>query len=254
MDKVRTVIIEDDIFNIRVVKKIIESQFPEIEIIGTAGKVSEGIQLIESSQPDLLIMDIHLIDGTSFDILRQCNYSSSKIVFMSAYHEYAVKAIQYAAVEFVFKPFDINELVVAIDKALDQLQDHEYQTKIETLINNIDNKPNKVILQGRTSIKAYDVNDIVWCKAVHGGANFYFIDNSYFYACKPLRRYEAILSDHSFFRCHPHYLINLLRVKELRPDLHRIKMETNDEVIYEPRRYNQLKDLLQNNKRYTKTF
>jgi len=254
MRKINLIIIEDDNYNIRAVTKIVESHFSELKILTTAARVQEAIDKIEALKPDLLLMDIHLIDGTAFDIIRRCQYKDYKIVFMSAYHEYSIKAMQYAAVEFVFKPFDINELIVAIDKALEQLADKNYELKINTLFSNIDQKEDTVVLQGQNSIKACKVDDIVWGKAIHGGANFYFIDGSYYFVSRPLRRYEAILSDFSFFRCHPHYLINLSHVKGINTELLRIKLNTNDEVIYESRRYNQLNSLLRSNKHFKKNI
>lgn len=247
MKRINTIIVEDDQFNILAVTKIIEKHFPEIWIQSTASRVKEAVSKIKKYQPELILMDIHLIDGTSFDIIRQCSEIDFKIVFMSAYHEYVVKAMKYAAVDFIFKPFDINEMVVALDKAIDQLQDKNYELKIEALFNNIENDKNQIVLQGKHRIKVCNINELVWGKAIPGGANFYFTDNSYFFAAKPLRRYEAILSDHTFFRCHPHYLINLIHVTEINPEKQRIKMKTGDEIIYENRRLNQLKRQLQHN-------
>ncbi|MCU4157094.1 response regulator transcription factor [Carboxylicivirga sp. A043] len=250
MKKINAIIIEDDNFNILAVSKIIEKHFPEITIVDTASRVNESVDKIRFHQPDLLLMDIHLTDGTSFDVIRQCREQNFKIVFMSAYHEYVIKAVQYAAVDFVFKPFDINDMVVAIDKAIDQLQDDNYQLKIETLFNNVEQNQNQIILQGRDKLRACNVDEIAWGKAIQGGANFYMLDNSYFFVTKPLRRYEAMLSDFTFFRCHPHYLINLNHVTELKSDVQRLKMRTGDEVIYENRRFHQLTELLEHNKEY----
>ncbi len=242
MKKLKLLIVEDDLYNQAAVVQIVENHFQEIRIVDKVISVADGLKAIEKHQPDLLILDIHLVDGTSFDIIRQCEYKDFKIVFMSAYQEYALEALQYSAVEFVFKPFDVNELVVAIDKAIDEIQDDNYPLKLNALFNNIDyqSKSKKVVIQGRNKIKVCDVNEIIWAKAIVGGANFYFEDGSYFFACKPLRRYEAILSSHTFFRCHPHYLINLLRIKEINLELKRIRLSNDDEVVYEDRRYPQL--------------
>jgi two-component system LytT family response regulator len=250
MNTINAIIIEDDNLNILAVSKIIQNHFPEIKIVDTASHVNESVSKIKHHQPDLLLMDIHLIDGTSFDVIRQCREQNFKIVFMSAYHEYVIKAVQYAAVDFVFKPFDINDMVVAIDKAIEQLQDENYQLKIETLFNNVEQNQNQIILQGKNKIKACNVDEIAWGKAIQGGANFYMLDNSYFFVSKPLRRYEAMLSDFSFFRCHPHFLINLNHVIKLKSEVQRIRMRTGDEVMYENRRYHQLIDLLEHNEEY----
>ncbi len=242
MEEVKLIIVEDDIYNQKAVETIVKNHFPEITITDRATNVKNGIASIERHKPDLLILDIHLTDGTSFDILRQSKYQDYKVIFMSAYHEYALEALQFAAIDFVFKPFDVNELIVAIDKAIDELQDESYPLKIKTLFENIDlrNKNKKVVLQGRQNVKICDVDDIVWAKAIVGGANFYFDDGSYFFANNPLRRYEALLIPHAFFRCHPHYLINLLKVKEVKFNLNRILLSNDDEVAFESRRYRQL--------------
>lgn len=242
MKKLKLLIVEDDLYNQAAVEKIIENHFQEIKIVDKVISVKDGLKAIEKHHPDLLILDIHLVDGTSFDILKQSEFNSYKVVFMSAYQEYALEALQFSAVEFVFKPFDVNELVVAIDKAIDEIQDENYPLKLNALFNNIDyqSKSKKVVIQGRKKIKVCNVDEIIWAKAIVGGANFYFDDGSYFFATKPLRRYEAILSSHTFFRCHPHYLINLLRVKEINLEQKRIRLSNDDEVAYEDRRYSQL--------------
>lgn len=236
---IKLLIVEDDLYNQRAVEKIVSDNFPEIEIVGKAIGVKEAVKLIYQHSPELLILDIHLMDGTAFDLIRQTEANEYKIVFMSAFHEYALEALQFASVDFVYKPFDVNEMVIAVDKAIDELKDTSYNQKLEALFSNIDHdqKKRRLVLQGRTKIKVCHVNDIVWGKAITGGANFYFDDGSYFFATKPLRRYEAILERHGFFRCHPHYLVNLRRVKEIKEQLNRIRLSNDDEVLYEERRY-----------------
>nr|WP_319400980.1 LytTR family DNA-binding domain-containing protein [uncultured Carboxylicivirga sp.] len=242
MAQVKLIIVEDDLYNQKAVENIIQNHFQEIEIVGKVSSVKDGLEAVNTLQPDLLILDINLSDGTSFEILQQSKYNNYKVVFMSAYHEYALEALKFASVDFVFKPFDINELIIAIDKALDEIRDESYELKIKTLFDNIDykNKTKKVVLQGKDSLRVSSVDEIVWAKAITGGANFYFEDGSYFFATKPLRRYESILSSHAFFRCHPHYLINLVKIKEVKYELKRIHMSNDDEVAFETRRYNQL--------------
>ncbi len=242
MKKLKAIIVEDDIYNQKAVEAIIENHFQEIDIVDKPMTVKDGLASIEKHQPDLLILDINLPDGTSFDILQQCSCKNYKVVFMSAYHEYALEALRFSAIEFVFKPFDVNEIVVAIDKAIEDINDDSYCLRIRALFENIDiqNKNKRLVLQSDEEIKVCDVNDIIWAEAIVGGANFYFDDGTSFFVDTPLRRYEAILNTHAFFRCHPHYLINLLRVKEINLDLSSILMSNNIQVELEERRYKQL--------------
>ncbi len=241
---IKVLIVEDDLYNQRAVEKIISDNFPEIEIIGKATGVQEALGVMNQHAPDLLILDIHLMDGTAFDLIRQTEKLAYKIVFMSAFHEYALEALRFSSVDFIYKPFDVNEMVVAVDKAIDELQDVSYQQKLATLFSNMDTnqKEKQLVLQGMNTIKVCQVAQIVWGKAITGGANFYFDDGSYFFAIKPLRRYEAILEGHGFFRCHPHYLINLNQIKDINEDLMRIRLSNDDEVLYEPRRFHSMKE------------
>ncbi|WP_430811838.1 MULTISPECIES: LytR/AlgR family response regulator transcription factor [unclassified Carboxylicivirga] len=250
MKQLKTIIVEDDTFNIAAITKIIENHFPEIRIIDTAARVNEAVQKIKCHKPDLLMLDIHLIDGTSFDVIKRCENMDYKIVFMSAYHEYMVKALQYSAIEFIFKPFDINDMITAIDKAIDELRDKNYPLKIKTLFNNIEQYDSKIILQGSNQVKACSINEIAWAKAVQGGANFHLSDQSCFFVDRPLRRYEAMLNDFSFFRCHPRFLINPQHIQELIRERGCLKMTTGDEIIYEQRRHAQLLELINHNKVY----
>ncbi len=249
MTPIKLLIVEDDLYNQKAVEKIINNHFQEIEIVGKISSVLDGINAVETLHPDLLILDIHLIGGTAFEILQQSKYNNYKVVFMSAYHEYALEALKFSSVDFVFKPFDINELIIAIDKAIDEIRDESYDMKIKALFDNIDyqNKNKKIVLQGKESIKVCQIQEIIWAKAIVGGANFYFEDGSYFFTNKPLRRYESILTSHAFFRCHPHYLINLVKIKEVLFKKNRIHMSNDDEVAFETRRYSQLINALGSN-------
>ena len=241
---IKVLIVEDDLYNQRAVEKIISDNFPEIVIVGKATGVQEALSIVNQHSPDLLVLDIHLMDGTAFDLIRQTEGYEYKIVFMSAYHEYAVEALRFSSVEFVCKPFDVNEMVIAVDKAIDELQDVSYRQKLDILFSNMDvnQKGKQLVLQGVNNIKICHVNEIIWGKAITGGANFYFEDGSYFFAVKPMRRYEAILEGHGFFRCHPHYLINLKHIKEINEDLQRIRLSNDDEVLYEVRRFLSMKE------------
>lgn len=239
MESLKLLIVEDDVCMQRAVEMVVASHFAEIQVIGKTDSVAGALEAIREYQPELLLMDIHLSDGTAFDILRQSQDCQHKVVFMSAYQEYALEALRFSAVEFVFKPFDINELIVAIDKAIEQIHDAFYPQRLTALFNNIDNprKMPTVVLQGRDQIKVCNIKSIVWAKAIQGGANFYFEDGAYFFAEKPLRRYEGILNNYNFFRCHPHYLINLNHLKEVDPETRRLKLSNSDEVLFEERRY-----------------
>lgn len=236
MKKIKLLIVEDDLYTRTAVSRVLNMHFPEVEIVDEVGRVDDALLSIQTHIPDLLLLDINLPDGTSFDILRQTT-NKHKVVFMSAYEEYALEALLFSAVDFVRKPFDVNELISVIDKAIHQLKDDNYLLCLNALINNIDSEKSQVVLQGPEATKVCHVNDIYWAQAVIGGANFHFKDNSYFFANKPLRRYESMLTRKQFLRCHPHYLINLRKVIHVDFEVNHIRMKNDAMIQFEKRRY-----------------
>lgn len=207
------VIVEDDIFSRRIVRLIINNHFPELNVTGEFASITDASLMIPQLAPDLMILDIQLEDGNAFDLLKQLREQNiePKIVFMSAIHSYIEEAVQFASVDFLKKPFDESELVMALDKAIDSINDSDYGQRLNTLFSNLhNNNGDKSIIfkQDNGHVNA-PLSTIVYGRAVPGGAEFRLVSGEDFFVAAPLRRYELLLSNHGFFRCHPTYVINL---------------------------------------------
>jgi two-component system LytT family response regulator len=229
MDSIKVLLVEDDLFTRKVVEQILKKHFSEIIIVGQSGSVAESLVLIKEQQPDLVILDIQLEDGNAFELLQLVEVINFKVVFMSAYKGYMEESVQFAAVDFVSKPFDENELALAVDKAIEALSDSQYHKKIEVFISNIALAPDDwsivfPTLQHTTTVL---VKDIVYAEAVVGGCNFYTETDTTFFVPRPLRRYETLLSQYGFFRCHPLYVVNLRQI--IRIDFQK------DEILFKQR-------------------
>lgn len=217
MNSIKVIIVEDDRFTRRVVEQILNKHFSEIVIVGQSGSVEESLILIRKHQPDLVILDVQLEDGDAFELLQRIEVINFKLVFMSAYQGYLEESMQFAAVDFVAKPFDENELAVAVDKAIEALSDLEYHKKIEVLFSNIALSPQdwSIVFPTSHHPTTVMVKDIIYAEAVFGGCNFYTEQGAVLYVPRPLRRYETLLATYGFFRCHPLYVVNLRQVKKI---------------------------------------
>jgi two-component system LytT family response regulator len=246
MRKIKLLLVEDDAYSRRTAAAIIASNFPEIYMVDMVDNVASARKAIARHRPDLLVLDIELVDGTSFDLLKQVHPADFKVVFVSSYHKYVMEALQFSSVDFVFKPFDVNDLVVAIDKAIEELKEKNDHIKLETLFQNMEQQTGEkqIILQGETSMRPAKVSEIIWAKAIKGGARFYFTDHSFLFVPKPLRRYEAILNSHDFIRCHPHHLVNLRHVKFMDEMTNQLILKNGNRIDIEPRKKLVLKNAL----------
>ncbi len=243
MEKVKLLLVEDDVFYQKVVERVIKGNFPEVVVTGVAIDVKSAKELIEKDTPHILVLDVNLPDGTSFDLLQQIDKSNHRIVFISAHSEYLAEALKFSFVDFIFKPFEAIDLIVAIDDAISELEESYYHVKLEVLVENINSEKgvSKLVIQGKRSAKAVEIDDIVWASSVYSGSLFYFSDGTVFLSPMPLRRYELLLRSYGFMRCHPKTLINIKHVRFLDEKKNRLYFGDGLHVNYDPRKTNQLK-------------
>jgi two-component system, LytTR family, response regulator len=114
MTKIRAVVIDDEIKSREVIKSLLEHFCPEVEVVGEAGDIAESIEVITQQSPDLVFLDITLKEGDSFQILQELKKIDFEIIFVTAYDEYSVKALNFSGITCLFKPLDIEELQQAV--------------------------------------------------------------------------------------------------------------------------------------------
>lgn len=207
----RAVII-DDIETIR--KKnsiIIKSNCPNISIIGQAESVESGINIIKKLSPDLVFLDVEMPDGTGFDLLQKLNPINFKVIFITGFEDFAIKAFRFSAIDYLLKPLDSNELIEAVKKAEDSLSKEVFDLKLSNLFSNLERPKNHQKLILKTSDKIYSVNiqDIVNCESEKNYTTFQFINGPKLVVSTNLKEYENLLTPFNFFRTHQSHLINM---------------------------------------------
>ncbi len=248
MDKYKTLIVEDDSFTLRVVELIITKNFPEFEVTASTSSVVEAQRLIELHKPDLVIMDIQLDDGNAFELLREIPSIDFKIIFMSAYQSYLEEAVQYAAVDFIQKPFDEGDFIMALDKVFETFKDEEYTSRLDVLFSNIDSESDdlSILLITKDGNKSVNLKDIEYGEAINRGAIFNLISGESVQVHRPLRQFESLLPPDGFSRCHPLYIVNLQHIKTLDQSSSQIILKSGNTIPLEERRTESLIEKLQN--------
>lgn len=215
----KTALIIEDSLPARNSLKYDLNSFPFIEVLGESGKVSEAVDLIKTHQPDILFLDIELLDGNGFEVLEQTKEFDYKVIFTTAYESYALKAIKFSAFDYLLKPIifeelenTLNRLTSVSEKEVSENLDTQYQV----LKDNMQlEKPSFIVLSTENEQHICKVEDIVYCEADRGYTTFYFKKGKPILVSKTIGIYEEILSDHSFIRPHQSYLVNLRYIENI---------------------------------------
>lgn len=206
-------IIIDDIDTIRQKNvAVIKQHCNNVAVIAEANSVQSGIAAIKKYLPDLVFLDVEMADGTGFDLLQQLKPINFKVIFITAYEEFAVKAFRFSAIDFLLKPVDPTDLTEAVKKAQETLNKEMLELQFNTLFSNIERPKNLQKLVLKTAEKVYSVNvqDIVRCESEKNYTTFYLVNGKKLLVSTTLKEYETLLMPMGFFRSHQSHLINML--------------------------------------------
>lgn len=205
-------VIIDDIEAIR--KKnsaIIKLNCPNISIVGQADSVESGIKIIKQLSPDLIFLDVEMPDGTGFDLLQRLKPFNFKVIFITGYEDFAIKAFRFSAIDYLLKPLDPAELVEAVKKAEESLGKEVFEMKLNNLFTNLERPKNlqKLVLKTVDKIYSADIQDVVNCESEKNYTTFNFINSPKLVVSTNLKEYESLLTPFGFFRTHQSHLINM---------------------------------------------
>ena len=210
----RALIIEDEKKSRLVLKNLIIQFCENIEVVGEAETISEGVQKIQLMKPSLVFLDIEFPGENGFEIFEYFPNPSFDVIFTTAYDDYALKAFKMSALEYLLKPIDIEDLKNAIEKAYKKSNLEGAQEKIKVLKSNLQNKTNiKLALPTNEGYQYVHVSDIIKCEAKGNYTQFHMM-NEKLLVCKTLKLYEEILENSTFFRISRTHLININHIKK----------------------------------------
>ncbi len=246
-----TAILVDDMPQaIEVLKADLSEKCPDVNIIGTADSVVSAAKLLRKQQPDLLFLDIMLGDGTSFDLLEIFPDISSKIIFVTAYEEHAIKAFRFSAIDYLLKPINPSDLEKAVNRAKQTLSQVDSKERIDILketIKDPDSLPKRISLSTQEKIAVVEIDDIVRCESDGNNTMFNFKNGEKLFVTRTLKHFDQMLSDHTFIRTHQSHLINTQYIQEyIRKDGGYIKMKNGDRIPVSVRKKSTVIEMLDN--------
>jgi len=209
---IKTLIVEDNKKSAELLKSYISNLFNDLELIGIANNLNEAVNLIFQERPSLVFLDINLQEESGFDVLKKTNAEEYEIIITTAYSEYTLQAIKNSAIDYILKPYDVEELKNAVNKARKQIElkksPHNQQN---TQTDKLDDRVFISTTEGLIFIK---IDEIVCISADSSYSEFHLVNGSKVVSSKRLSIYEEMLKNRLFVRVHKSYLINLKHVKK----------------------------------------
>ena len=212
----KIVIIDDETDARSSLRSLINTYCPDLKIVGEAHSVSSGVALIRQVQPQLVLLDIKMSDGTGFHLLDKFSQPSFRVIFITAYDDFALKAFKYNAIDYILKPIDTDELIKTIDNASQFIaKDVAYHEQVNNLIENTKQGAfEKLVLPASEGLHFIKLEDIIYLQSEGNYTQFHTQQGEKILVSKTIKSYEEILPPHIFYRIHQSYVINITYVKK----------------------------------------
>ncbi len=213
----KAIIIDDEVRGCQTLQNMIQRVAPDIEVSGMAHNGKDGLELISFSEPDLLFLDIQMPDMTGFDLLQKAGDIRSDIIFTTAYDEFALKAFRFAAVDYLLKPIDIDELQDAINRYKSRLVNltEKSNNSIQDLLSHLKNTENsKLTLTTLDGLLFVDIEDILYLQSNSNYTVFHTGSKGKITVSKTMGEFEPFLEGQNFFRIHHSHLVNMARIEK----------------------------------------
>lgn len=210
---IRSVIVEDERKGREFLRELLERYCPQIELVGEADSVTAAVQLIDAQKPELVFLDVEMPVNNGFRLFDMVPKVDFDVIFVTAFDQYAVKAFEYSAIDYLLKPIRVSKLKQAVDKVSSKLESGSRAKRVETLQENRREDFQKIVLPSQGGYQFVRLEDIVRCEADSNYTNFHLTNGRRLLVSKTLKHVEELLGDKDFFRIHQSHLINLRHVR-----------------------------------------
>lgn len=213
-NNISAVVVDDEISSRNTLKKFLSMYCPEVSITAECGSVKEALVSIKRCNPDLVFLDIHMPDGDGFDVLQKVIGFNFEIIFITGFDNYAIKAIKYAAIDYLVKPLVAEELKLAVDRVLKKKNEtgHPRLNPVQLQAASKMSSSTRIAVPDSNGLKIIHLHKLIYCKA-EGNYTQFVLTNGKILICKTLKEYESLLPQSPFLRIHNSFIVNLDHVK-----------------------------------------
>ncbi|WP_020570073.1 LytR/AlgR family response regulator transcription factor [Neolewinella persica] len=214
----KTVIIDDEKPSREALQHYLTKYCPEVTVVGEADSVESGLEAIRLHQPELIFLDIEMPFGNGFDLLERLPAEQEpEVVFVTAYEQYALRALRLSAAHYLLKPVDIDDLIDAVAKVNSRLGLREQGQVNKALLANLKSGasevPKRLALPLIDGLEIITPQEIRYLEAADNFTSFVLTDGRKLLICRKLKFYDALLAPAGFCRIHRSTVVNLSQVR-----------------------------------------
>ena len=243
---ITAIILDDEELARQITKKYLES-FPQIEIVAECADGFEGIKAIQQHKPQLLFLDIKMPKLDGFEVLELID-SKPEVIFTTAHDEFAIKAFEKNAVDYLMKPFSRDRFAVALEKAIIRIESEiKTPAKTEEIREQINTENlNRIVIRNGSNIKIIPVDSVLYVEAQDDYVMIYTTEGK-FLKQQTMKYYETCLKSTDFIRIHRSYIVKIEQIKQIEPyekDSFIVKTLTGAKLNVSKSGYKKLKEVL----------
>ena len=246
MNLINAIIIDDEERARNTLSSLLLNYCPEINVMANCPNVPDGVIAINKHKPDVVFLDIEMPDYSGFELLGFFREIDFDIIFVTAYSEYAIKAFEISAVDYILKPIDIDQLKNSVEKLKQKKLHSQMQEQIQLLKESYKGDDiRKIAISMSDGLTFVEIADIIFLEADGAYTTFYLKDGRKILASKKLKFYEDILTNRSFFfRTHRSYFINVNYIKKYTRSENSILMDNDSSITISRDRKQEFESLL----------
>lgn len=212
------IIVDDEVKNLNILTRLITDFCPDLIIQATAATVDTAFEKIIKHHPDIVFLDIEMPGGNAFSLLDKLMPITFEIIFVTAFDNYLLKAFKYAALDYLLKPVDIDELVISVSRAKSRKLKTDTHEQIKLLLHNMttakSSHPEKMVIPSHEGLSFVSINEVVRLESVSNYSKIYLSNNEKIVSSKCLSDFEEILPPNIFFRIHNSHIVNTTYIKK----------------------------------------
>lgn len=246
MKKIRAILVDDESRARSVLKSLLERNCPEVELLYSCVNVMQAVEKIEELQPDLVFLDVQMPQYNGYELINFVKEVNFQIIFVTAYDQYALKAFELCATDYLLKPVDREKLKNAVIKVANKVKVKQnieiYKELIDTLN---DKKYTQLIISLTEGKKVIKFSDLVSIKGEGSYSSIYLKDGTSLITSKNLKHFQDLLEvDKRFLRCHKSWIVNFNMVSKF--DSTSLTMTTNQIITFSKTKKVEILEFLEN--------
>ncbi|WP_118976269.1 LytR/AlgR family response regulator transcription factor [Taibaiella koreensis] len=212
---INAVIIEDKAINAKTLQAMVRNYCPSVNIVGIAGDIDSAFAMLRQHMPDLAFLDIEMLGGSGFDLLRKFDPVPFEVIFTTAYNQYAIEAFQENVLDYLLKPINISNLQRAVAKVEKQVALKKSNEEVAKHLRSLQKlAPGKISLPTIDGYLFIAPQEIIRCEASGSYSNFYMSSGKKIVVSMLLKKCEDLLPSALFLRIHNSHIINLQFVQQ----------------------------------------